>query len=83
MRHELKHLAIALLLEKRTLERGYFNERGIRRLLNKFLLGHTDDYLELWRLMMFELWQRNFLAQLQSPGQEHVPDCLVAGKRVE
>ncbi len=80
MRHELKDLAVALLLDRRTLQRGYFNERGVRQLLDKFLLGNTDDYLELWRLMMFELWHRNFLEQLPS-GQEGMGDCVAAPGR--
>jgi len=63
MRHELKELVLCLLLEPRTLQRGYFNETGVRRLLNAFFEGQTDDYHEIWRLMMFELWQRNFCEQ--------------------
>jgi len=81
MRHELKDLAVSLLLEPRTLQRGYFNERGVRQLLDRFLRGHTDDCLEIWRFMMFELWHRNFLAQLPSPGQVQEADCLRAEKR--
>ncbi len=61
MRHELKDMVLSLLLEPRTLQRGYFNETGIRHLLDSFFCGQTDDYLAIWRLMMFELWQRNFL----------------------
>jgi asparagine synthase (glutamine-hydrolysing) len=61
LRHELKDLVQTILLEPRTLQRGYFHEAGVRHLLNEFFLGHTDEYLEIWRLMMFELWQRNFL----------------------
>ncbi len=81
MRHELKDLATALLLDKRSLQRGYFNEVGVRELWNRFLLGRTDDCLEIWRLMMFELWRRNFLAQLPSSRPERVQDCVVLGKR--
>ena len=82
MRHELKELAVALLLDARTLQRGYFSERGVRELLNKFLLGQTDDYLEIWRLMMFELWHRNFLEQLPPPGREQMRECVVVPERL-
>lgn len=68
MRHELRELLIGVLLDERTLQRGYFNGHGIRHLLNEFLCGHSDDPLPIWRLMMFELWQRNFLEQLTSTG---------------
>jgi asparagine synthase (glutamine-hydrolysing) len=72
MRHELKDLVLDLLLEPRTLQRGYYNETGIRRLLDGFFAGRSNDTLEIWRLMMFELWHRNFLERiavtdLQSP----------------
>ena len=60
LRHDLKELVL-VLLEPRTLQRGYFNERGVRHLLNEFFQGRTDQTLEIWRLLMFELWQRNFL----------------------
>jgi len=65
MRHELKELVLTLLLEPRTLQRGYFNEPGVRRLLDAFFGGQTNECHEIWRLMMFELWQRNFLEQIK------------------
>jgi asparagine synthase (glutamine-hydrolysing) len=61
LRSELKDLVVTFLLEPRTLQRGYFNEAGVRRLLHEFLQGRSDDHLPIWRLLMFELWQRNFL----------------------
>jgi asparagine synthase (glutamine-hydrolysing) len=64
MRNELKEMMLSLLLESRTLQRGYFNEKGLRHLLDEFFHGRTDDYLGIWRLMMFELWHRNFLEPL-------------------
>ncbi len=78
IRHELKELALTLLLEPRTLQRGYFNERGVRHLLNEFFLGHSDDYLGIWRLMMFELWQRNFLEQFRVDDSDARAYCFAA-----
>jgi asparagine synthase (glutamine-hydrolysing) len=66
MRRELKDLVLTLLLEPRTLQRGYFNNAGVQHLLRAFLRGETDDCHEIWRLMMFELWHRNFLEQIGS-----------------
>jgi len=74
MKHELKELLFSLLLDSHALERGYFSEAGIRRLLAEFSAGHTTDYLPIWRLMMFELWQRNFLEQLRD--SENKRNCL-------
>ena len=76
MRHELKDLVLAVLLEPRTLQRGYFNEAGVRRLLDAFFRGQTDNYHEIWRLMMFELWQRNFLEQIQRDDSDLLTHCL-------
>ena len=75
MRHELKDLTLSLLLEPKTLQRGYFNEQGVRFLLNEFFRGHTDDYLVIWRLMMFELWQRNFLDQFTTRDSKEPTSC--------
>jgi asparagine synthase (glutamine-hydrolysing) len=63
MRDQLKELVIGVLLDERTLQRGYFNAHGVRHLLSEFFRGHTNDPLPIWRLMMFELWYRNFLEQ--------------------
>jgi len=75
MRHELKELVLTLLLEPRTLQRGYFNEPGVRRLLDAFFRGQSNDYHEIWRLMMFELWQRNFLEQIKMNDSDLQPNC--------
>lgn len=63
MRHELKGLVLDLLLDRSALQRGYFDEKGLRLFLDAFFQGRTNDYLPVWRLMMFELWHRNFLEQ--------------------
>jgi asparagine synthase (glutamine-hydrolysing) len=78
MRHELKDLTLSLLLDPKTLQRGYFNEQGVRFLLNEFFRGHTDDYLVIWRLMMFELWQRSFLEQFKTRDSKEPQSCEAA-----
>ena len=78
LRHELKDLVMTVLLEPRTLQRGYFNESGVRLLLGEFMQRRTDQYLEIWRLLMFELWQRNFLAPLRATPLRDSSSCSVA-----
>ena len=73
MRRELKDFVLAVLLEPRTLQRGYFNKAGLQRLLQAFFRGETDDCHEIWRLMMFELWHRNFLEQMSSYSHQTQP----------
>ena len=61
IRNELKDLVLTTLLEPRTLQRGYFNASGVRRLLDEHFQGRRDHSARIWRFLMFELWHRNFL----------------------
>jgi asparagine synthase (glutamine-hydrolysing) len=64
MRNELKELVLSTLLDPRTLQRGYLNPSGVHRLLDEHFQGRRDHSPRIWRLMMFELWHRNFLERL-------------------
>src|ERR1700723_340732 len=66
MRHELKDMLI-ILLEPRTLERGYFQASGIRRLMDDHIVRGKTMTGRIWRLLMFELWHRNFLEKFVKP----------------
>jgi asparagine synthase (glutamine-hydrolysing) len=68
MRHELKDLILSVMLDPVTLQRGYFNSSGIRRLLDEHFRGRSDHSARIWRLFMFELWHRNFLESFRSVG---------------
>ena len=61
MRHELKDGLLTLLLEPRTLQRGYFKPNAIRNLLDEHFRARRDHSGVLWMLLVFELWHRNFL----------------------
>ena len=49
------------LLEKKTLERGYFDEKYIRMLLDEHSKNRRDHSHALWILWMLELWHRQFV----------------------
>src|SRR5580693_3334111 len=66
MRNELKDV-LMILLEPRTLQRGYFEADGIRKLMNDHLYGGKIFTGRIWRLLMFELWHRNFLEKFTKP----------------
>ncbi len=51
----------AELLEKRTLERGYFQAEYIKTLLDEHADGRRDHSYRLWVLWMLELWHRRFV----------------------
>jgi asparagine synthase (glutamine-hydrolysing) len=61
MRSELKRDLVEILLEPRTLERGYYSKTALRRLVEEHTSGRRDRSHELWLLLMLELWHRNFL----------------------
>jgi len=60
-RHDLKDMTLTVLLEPRSLQRGYFNPQGVRQLLAEHMEGRRDQSARIWRLLMFELWHRNWL----------------------
>src|SRR6202158_1167419 len=66
MRNELKDM-LMILLEPRTLERGYFQASGVRKLMDDHLLRGKTMTGRIWRLLMFELWHRNFLERYIKP----------------
>lgn len=52
---------LEILEEPRTIQRGYFNADGLRRRLAEHRSGWRDRSWEIWQLLIFELWHRNFL----------------------
>lgn len=67
MRNELKDLIMTVLLEPRTMQRGYFNRAGVQQLLDEHFRGRRNHSDAIWRLLIFELWHRNFLERLSKP----------------
>jgi asparagine synthase (glutamine-hydrolysing) len=61
LRRELKDDLPRLLLEPRTLQRGYFDPQALRELLDEHFRGRRDHSGKIWVLLMLELWHRNFL----------------------
>jgi asparagine synthase (glutamine-hydrolysing) len=65
MKHELKELILTILLDPATLQRGYFEARGVRQLLDEHFRGRRDHSGRIWRLLIFELWHRNYLEKVR------------------
>jgi asparagine synthase (glutamine-hydrolysing) len=61
IRNELKQDFAQILLEPRTIQRGYFDRRALSVLLDEHFSGRRNHSGKLWRLLAFELWHRNFL----------------------
>jgi asparagine synthase (glutamine-hydrolysing) len=60
-RNELKDDLLQILLEPRTLQRGYFRPQAVRGLVQEHLSGRRNRPNDIWLLLVFELWHRNFL----------------------
>jgi len=80
MRHELKDLIVGVLLDSTALQRGYFNAAGVRQMLDEHFRERRDHSVRIWRLLMFELWHRNFLSQLKSSALTAAPDTAVPAR---
>ena len=61
MRDRSKAQFWGVLLEPRTLQRGYFKPQAVRSLLDEHLRGRRNRSGMLWRLLVLELWHRNFM----------------------
>ena len=59
MRNEDQYWRI--LLEPRTLQRGYFKPAAIKSLISEHLRGRRNRSGVLWRMLVLELWHRNFM----------------------
>jgi asparagine synthase (glutamine-hydrolysing) len=68
MRNELRDVPM-ILLEPRSLQRGYFEASGIQKLMNDHLQGRREVSARIWRLLIFELWHRNFLERSAKPAR--------------
>jgi asparagine synthase (glutamine-hydrolysing) len=62
-RTSLKDYVRDALLCPKTLQRGYFREKSVRRLIEEHQSGKRDHGGRLWALLTFEMWHRVFIDQ--------------------
>ncbi len=60
-RNELRDYAYEILLDGRTLSRGYFKRQGVERLLNDHMDLRYDHSIRIWALLFLEIWFRVFI----------------------
>jgi asparagine synthase (glutamine-hydrolysing) len=77
MRQDIKDELHEILLDPGSLQRGYFDPEGVRTIVEEHVSGARDHAGVLWQLLVFELWQRNFLERLPGAVQ---PPAWDAGK---
>ena len=78
IRYELKDLITTVLLDARTLQRGYFQPRGVRQLLDEHFRGRRNHSGRIWRLLIFELWHRNYLERVRAIAGDAEPYRLTS-----
>ncbi len=66
-RNELKPLLQDVLLDRASLDRGYFKPHAVSQLIDEHVNGRWDHSHRLWTLLCLELWHRMFLDPLTSP----------------
>lgn len=60
-RGSLRSLLADTLLDRRSLNRGYFEPSTIRRLVEEHITAKWDHSARLWLLLVFELWHQRFV----------------------
>jgi asparagine synthase (glutamine-hydrolysing) len=76
MRNELKDLILTVLSEPATMQRGYFNPAGVRQLLDEHFRGRRNHSGQIWHLLIFELWHRNFLERIRESDEDAEPNRM-------
>jgi asparagine synthase (glutamine-hydrolysing) len=61
LRGELKDKLFGILLEPKTLQRGYFRPAAVRAIVDEHVSGRRNRANVVWQMLMLELWHRNFL----------------------
>jgi len=61
MRDSMKDQFLRVLLEPRTLQRGYFKPQAVRDVVDEHLRGRRNRSAVLWNMLVLELWHRNFM----------------------
>jgi len=73
MRDSMKDQYLRVLLEERTLQRGYFKPDAVRALIDEHTRGRRNRSGILWRMLVLELWHRNFMEAGASRGTATAP----------
>jgi|Deesub1362B_J571_1020462.scaffolds.fasta_scaffold00706_5 asparagine synthase (glutamine-hydrolysing) len=60
-RGELREMVYDLLLDRRSIERGYFRKEFIHQMLDEHVSGRWNWQYQIYNLLMLELWHREFI----------------------
>ncbi len=58
---ELKNYIREILFERQTCQRGYFDQKYVRKLFSEYETGRRDYSKLLWHLLVLEVWHRLYM----------------------
>jgi asparagine synthase (glutamine-hydrolysing) len=61
LRNELKDFTYDIMLENRTIQRGFFRREAVQLLIDEHMAKHADHSYRIWTLLFLELWYRMFI----------------------
>jgi asparagine synthase (glutamine-hydrolysing) len=67
---ELRELLYDTLTDRRTRQRGYFNQKAVDEILDEHRRCRRDNSTHLWGLLTLELWHRAFIDRTPDPNFE-------------
>jgi asparagine synthase (glutamine-hydrolysing) len=54
-------MLVDTLLDRKALDRGYFDPTAVRRLVEEHTTAKWDHSARLWLLLVFELWHQKYV----------------------
>ena len=66
-RNDLKEMAYDVLLDQKSIERGYFRKEYVLKMLDDHVSKQYDHSYRIWALLFLELWHRMFIDGTLSP----------------
>jgi asparagine synthase (glutamine-hydrolysing) len=66
-RNDLKEMTFDVLLDQKSVERGYFRKEYVSKMLDEHVSGRYDHSYRIWALLFLELWHRMFIDGTVSP----------------
>jgi len=60
--HDLKDLVMQTLSEKNLQKHGLLNVAEVQNVLREFYKGRNEKYLQVWFLLMFQMWYEKWMA---------------------
>ncbi|MBU2614435.1 MAG: asparagine synthase C-terminal domain-containing protein, partial [Elusimicrobia bacterium] len=60
-KNELRDYSHNVLLDSKSLNRGYFDKTEMRNLLDEHVTGKNDHGYRIWALLVLELWHRIYI----------------------